>query len=157
MPKPGSGLHGLTVYLLFNKAWDGDTKCKNQNHWIILIFSEKLTSVQYSLKTWHPRENWPGLELFLMLSERLKTKKKLQKFLVLMWLRKASTTFPHVLTQPPMPDAMLLWVVFILFLPSSASTQLNSTSTQIEAGIALFSGFPATHPPSHPPTRDSSF
>jgi len=110
MPKPGSGLHGLTVYLVFNKAWDGDTVIsKNKSHWIILIFSEMLTSVQFSLKTWHPRENWPGLELFLMLSERQRTKQKLQKFLVLMWPRKASTTSPHVLTQLPMPDAMLLW------------------------------------------------
>ena len=31
-------------------------------------------------------------------------------------------------------------------LPSSASTQLNSTSTQIEAEIALFP-FSDTHPP----------
>jgi len=68
-----------------------------------------LTSVQFSLKTWHPGDPSPGLELFPMLSIRLKTKKKLKKFLVPVWLKTASTTFPHVMQQLPMPDAMPLW------------------------------------------------
>ena len=40
------------------------------------------------------------------------------------------------------------------FLPSSASTQLNSTSVSIEAEIALFPV--SDKPPTHPPTRRSS-
>ena len=42
-----------------------------------------------------------------------------------------------------------------IFLPSSVSTQLLSTSTSIEAEIVLFP-FSDTHPATQPPTRKSS-
>ena len=44
---------------------------------------------------------------------------------------------------------------FFTFLPSWASTQINSTSTSIEAEIVLFpfSNKPPTHPPTHPTVK----
>ena len=46
-------------------------------------------------------------------------------------------------------------IVIKLILPSSASTQFNSSSTSIEAEMVLFPFDPATHPPTHPPGKVS--
>ena len=128
----------VLTQIFLDKAWDGNKRITLQLNVIlflsILIFSAMLTSVQFSLKTWPLGDNWPGLELFLMLSRRLKTSKKPKKFLVLVWLRKVSTTSPNVKQVLPMPDAIQQWVSLILCL-SNNIVKPNTNSTQLKAAL----------------------
>lgn len=72
------------------------------------LFSAMLTSARFSLKTWPQEESWPGLELFLMLLRRQRIRMRLERFLVLMWLRRASTTSPGARLLQLMQDAIQL-------------------------------------------------
>ena len=109
----------------------------------------------YRLASWHPGMNcvsillwWGGFKLFLM------------NFNVLKLNYLANVKEPISYRMCIIVCRSFYWseAIWVVILPSSASTQLNSTSTQTKAEVSLISSFrQATQPPNRKSCNDSSF